>query len=268
MTETENYIFHRGSEPLFITMPHVGTDIPSGMASRFSNEARTVPDTDWHIEKLYALARDMGASVLQAKWSRYVVDLNRPPDDQSLYPGQATTGLCPVVRFDGGEIYQPGQQPDATEIDDRRAIYWQPWHDKLQDTLNSMREEFPRVVMWDAHSIRSVLPQFFQGKLPDFSIGTNDGQSCDPELEQRIADLAQQSSHFTMVSNGRYKGGYITRHYAAPERGIHTIQMELAQSAYMRETLPWAWESDQAVALQERLKVMLESALLFAKTQP
>lgn len=268
MTETENYIFHRGTEPLFITMPHVGTAIPSGLSSRFSDEACTVPDTDWHIEKLYAFARDMGASVLQAKWSRYVVDLNRPPDDQSLYPGQATTGLCPVVRFDGGEIYQSGQQPDATEIEERRGQYWQPWHDKLQEALNSIRDEFPRVVMWDAHSIRSVLPQFFQGKLPDFSIGTNDGQSCAPELEQRIADLAQQSSPFTMVSNGRYKGGYITRHYAAPERGIHTIQMELTQGAYMQETPPWAWESDQAGALQERLKVMLESALLFAKTQP
>ena len=267
MTETEHFIFHRGSEPLFITMPHVGTQIPSELASRYSHEALSVPDTDWHIEKLYAFARDIGASVLQAKWSRYVVDLNRPPDDQSLYPGQATTGLCPVVRFDGGEIYQPGQQPDAAEIEQRRMLYWQPWHDKLQETLSALHAQFPRVVMWDAHSIRSVLPQFFPGKLPDFSIGSNDGRSCAPELEQRITDLAQQSSPFTMVNNGRYKGGYITRHYAAPESGIHTLQMELTQSAYMQETPPWAWAADQAEALQQRLKVMLESALLFAKTQ-
>ena len=266
MSETEHYIFHRGTEPLFITMPHVGTDIPPGIAARFSREALTVPDTDWHIEKLYAFARDMGASVLQAKWSRYVVDLNRPPDDQSLYPGQATTGLCPVIRFDGGEIYQPGQQPQAAETDERRQQYWQPWHDKLQETLSSLREQFPRVVMWDAHSIRSVLPQFFCGKLPDFSIGTNDGQSCDPELERSIADLAQQSAPFTMVSNGRYKGGYITRHYAAPDRGIHTLQMELTQSAYMREAPPWTWDGGRAVVLQKRLKEMLGSPLLFAKT--
>lgn len=266
MNETEHYIFHRGTEPLLITMPHVGTDIPSGIAARLSREALTVPDTDWHIEKLYAFARDMGASVLQAKWSRYVVDLNRPPDDQSLYPGQATTGLCPVVRFDGGEIYQPGQKPDAVEIKERREKYWQPWHDKLQATLNSLGEQFPRVVMWDAHSIRSVLPQFFSGKLPDFSIGTNDGKSCAPELGQRIVDIAQQSAPFSMVSNGRYKGGYITRHYAAPEHGIHTLQMELTQSAYMQEAPPWAWEIDQAVGLQKRLKEMLNSALCFAKS--
>lgn len=266
MIETEDYIFHPGTAPLFITMPHVGTAIPAGMAKRLNSEALTVPDTDWHIEKLYAFAREMSASVLQAKWSRYVVDLNRPPNDQSLYPGQATTGLCPVVSFNGGEIYQAGQQPDAAEIALRREQYWRPWHDKLQKTLRSLHAQFPRVVMWDAHSIRSVLPQFFTGKLPDFNIGTNDGNSCHPELEQRIFHLAQQSSPFTAVNNGRYKGGYITRYYADPAQGIHTIQMELTQSAYMQESPPWDWNEEQAAVLQHHLKLMLKSALAFAES--
>ncbi|WP_437887608.1 N-formylglutamate deformylase [Phytobacter sp. V91] len=265
MTESEDYIFHRGTAPLFITMPHVGTAVPEDIAGRLTPEARTVPDTDWHIEKLYTFARELGASILQAKWSRYVVDLNRPPTGESLYPGQATTGLCPVNRFDGGDIYLSGYEPDPAEIARRRELYWQPWHDKLQDTLTELRAEFPRVVMWDAHSIRSVLPQFFSGILPDFNIGTNSGSSCDEQLEQQITQIAQQSTLFTAVNNGRYKGGYITRHYSDRQQGIHTLQMELTQSAYMHEVPPWEWDAKRAASMQKTLKTMLESALVFAR---
>jgi len=264
MIETKDYLFHRGTAPLFITMPHTGTQVPNEIAERMTPEARTVPDTDWHIEKLYAFAKEIGASILQAKWSRYVVDLNRPPNDQSLYPGQATTGLCPVNRFDGGDIYLPGNQPDADEIAQRREQYWQPWHSRLQETLSELRDSFPRVVMWDAHSIRSVLPQFFPGTLPDFNIGTNNGTSCSPLLEQQITEIAQQSALFTAVSNGRYKGGYITRNYAAPDRGIHTIQMELTQSGYMQEVPPWTWDEKRAINMQKVLRMMLDKALAFS----
>nr|WP_113865192.1 N-formylglutamate deformylase [Brenneria salicis]NMN91725.1 N-formylglutamate deformylase [Brenneria salicis ATCC 15712 = DSM 30166]RBP65783.1 N-formylglutamate deformylase [Brenneria salicis ATCC 15712 = DSM 30166]RLM31823.1 N-formylglutamate deformylase [Brenneria salicis ATCC 15712 = DSM 30166] len=265
MTETEDYIFHRGTAPLFVTMPHTGTAIPAHIAGRLTPEAQSVPDTDWHIEKLYAFAKEMGASILQAKWSRYVVDLNRPPNNESLYPGQATTGLCPVNLFDGGEIYLPGCLPDAAEIARRREQYWQPWHDKLQATLKELCGDFPRVVMWDAHSIRSVLPQFFSGKLPDFSIGTNNGTSCDQRLERQITNIAQQSPLFTAVNNGRYKGGYITRNYSDQSQGIHTLQMELTQSTYMQEVPPWVWNAQHASNMQERLRLMLESTIEFAQ---
>ncbi len=264
MSDTEHSIFHRGDKPLLITMPHTGTAIPPHIAERLTDEARTVPDTDWHIDKLYSFARQMGASILQAKWSRYVVDLNRPPNDSSLYPGQATTGLCPVNRFDGGNIYADGYAPDPGEIAARREAYWQPWHNKLQQTLSEMREQFPTVVMWDAHSIRSELPQFFSGKLPDFNIGTNDGTSCHPGLEQQIMHIARQSPPFTVVSNGRYKGGYNTRHYAQPDAGIYTLQMELTQCAYMQEVAPWDWQPQKALPLQNALQQMLSAAIEFA----
>lgn len=267
MSESSDYIFSRGTKPLLITMPHTGTAVPPDIAQRLTPEAQGVPDTDWHIEKLYAFAHAMGASVLQATWSRYVVDLNRPPDDQSLYPGQATTGLCPLTRFDGGAVYLAGAEPSAAEIAARRERYWQPWHDKLAATLVELRQQFPAVVLWDAHSIRSVLPQFFEGKLPDFSIGTNKGGSCSPEFQKRIADIARASAPFTAVENGRYKGGYITRHYGAPAQGIHAIQMELTQSAYMTEAPPWPWSASQAADLQKPLTAMLECALAFAEQQ-
>lgn len=265
MSEPSDYLFSRGTKPLLITMPHTGTAVPADIAERLTPEAQGVPDTDWHIEKLYAFAHAMGASVLQANWSRYVVDLNRPPDGQSLYPGQATTGLCPVTRFDGGAIYHPGGEPSAEEIAARRERYWQPWHDKLAQTLAELRQQFSAVVLWDAHSIRSVLPQFFDGKLPDFNIGTNDGTSCSPELQKRIADISRSSPSFTAVENGRYKGGYITRHYGAPEQGIHALQMELTQSAYMTETPPWSWSASQAAELQKPLEAMITAALGFAE---
>ncbi|KGD72098.1 N-formylglutamate amidohydrolase [Tatumella morbirosei] len=264
MSETEHYIFHQGNKPLLITMPHTGTVIPEYIAERMTHKARSVPDTDWHIEKLYAFARESGASILQAKWSRYVVDLNRPPDDISLYPGQVTTGLCFVNRFDGGAVYTKGNNPDAGEIADRREKYWQPWHNKLQNTLTEMREEFSTVVMWDAHSIRSELPQFFSGKLPDINIGTNDGLSCHFDLQQKIFNIASQSPPLTVVSNGRYKGGYNTRHYAQPDLGTHTLQMELTQSSYMQEIPPWYWDEKKAVFLQNSLKRMIDAAIEFA----
>ncbi|ATA26964.1 N-formylglutamate deformylase [Brenneria goodwinii] len=264
MTTVAPFIFHQGSEPLFITMPHTGVWLPDEIAGALTPEARSVPDTDWHIEQLYAFARQMGASWLQATCSRYVVDLNRPPDGASLYPGQATTGLCPETRFDGGPVYPPGAAPSSDEVQARRRRYWQPWHDKLAEELLRLKARFPRVVLWDAHSIRSVLPQFFDGRLPDFNIGTHKGASCAPALQQRIAAIARAASPFTQVENGRYTGGYITRHYGQPSQGVHAVQMELAQCSYMDETPPWRWQPQKARLLQPHLQAMLQSALEFA----
>ncbi|TCV96716.1 N-formylglutamate deformylase [Biostraticola tofi] len=259
------FIFHQGTAPLFITMPHTGTWVPDDIKQRFTPEAQGVPDTDWHIEKLYAFAKALGASWLEATCSRYVVDLNRPPNGASLYPGQATTGLCPDSRFDGGPVYLPGGAPDTLEIEQRRSRYWQPWHDQLHAELQRMRAAFPRVVLWDCHSIRSVLPQFFDGVLPTFNIGTNKGQSCAPALQQRVADIAHQAAAFTMVENGRYTGGYITRHYSRPAEEIHTLQMELTQCSYMDEAPPWDWRPEKAQPLQAELESMLLSVLEFAR---
>lgn len=267
MSTPAPFVFHQGTQPLVVSMPHVGTYVPEDIAARFTPEAHHVPDTDWHIERLYAFAKAMGASIVQATHSRYVADLNRPPSDESLYPGQATTGLCTTVTFDGGPVYQAGQEPTKEEIEARRIAYWQPYHDQLEKEIARLREQFPVVVLWDAHSIRSVLPQFFEGKLPDFNIGSNSGKSTDAVLQNRIAELAKAAEGYTSTVNGRYKGGYITRHYGQPENNVHAIQLEMAQSCYMEEKLPFAYNEDKAQKMQVHLKKMLQAALDFAKQQ-
>ncbi|CAK7037500.1 N-formylglutamate deformylase [Saezia sanguinis] len=259
------FIFHQGTQPLLISMPHVGTFVPPEIARNMTPQAQQVPDTDWHIERLYAFAKNMGASIIQATYSRYVADLNRPPGDESLYPGQATTSLCPVETFEGGSIYQQDKEPDQAEIEHRRIHYWQPYHDQLAAELARMRQQFPAVVLWDAHSIRSVLPRFFEGKLPDFNIGTNSSQSCATELQSRIQQIAQQATGYTSVLNGRYKGGYITRHYGQPAQQVHAVQLEMAQCIYMEEQLPFAYHNEKASQVQPHLRAMLEAALDFAR---
>lgn len=257
------FVFTQGTQPLLISMPHVGTYVPPDIASNLTEEARLVPDTDWHIERLYAFAREMGASIVQATHSRYVVDLNRPPSGESLYPGQATTGLCPDITFAGGPVYLPGKAPSASEIEARRQQYWQPYHDQVAAELARLAAQFPVVVLWDAHSIRSVLPQFFEGKLPDFNVGTNSGKSCSPLLEERIAAIAATAKPYTSVTNGRYKGGYITRQYGRPDAHVHAVQMEMTQSSYMDEGPAFAYDEDKAADMQVHLRKMLQAVIDF-----
>src|SRR5450830_109854 len=177
-TDQPAFRLHQGQRPLLISMPHVGTYVPPALAQRLTVEARQVPDTDWHLEQLYGFARDLGASILVATHSRYVIDLNRPPDGASLYPGQSVTGLCPVDTFDDTPLYADGPGPDEAEIAQRREAVWAPYHACLQAELQRLRAEHGVALLWDAHSIRSVLPRFFEGRLPDLNLGTADGASC------------------------------------------------------------------------------------------
>lgn len=257
--------FHQGTAPLLVSMPHAGTHVPADIAALLTEEARQVPDTDWHMPQLYAFAQAMGASILVATHSRYVVDLNRSPDGASLYPGQSVTGLCPIDTFDDTPLYQRAEdQPSAAEVERRRATYWAPYHAQLQAELARLRGLHDRVLLWDAHSIRSVLPRFFDGKLPDLNLGTADGASCDPALAQQLLAVAAQAPDKTAVLNGRFKGGYITRHYGQPEQGIHAVQLELTQCSYMQETLPFAYLPARAAALQPTLQQLLQTALAWA----
>lgn len=267
MTDTTPlpFLLHRGSVPLLISMPHVGTHVPADIASRLTPQARQVHDTDWHLERLYGFARELGASVLSATHSRYVVDLNRPPDDASLYPGQNVTGLCPVDSFDNQPLYaHPNGVPDAAEIAARRTAYWMPYHAQLQAELERIRAEHGVVVLWDAHSIRSVLPRFFEGTLTDLNLGTADGASCDVALAQALLTQAQAATGYTAVLNGRFKGGYITRHYGQPQRNIHAVQLEMTQCSYMQETMPFDYLPDVAGRVQPHLQRMVQAALSFA----
>lgn len=259
------FVFHQGTAPLLISIPHGGVFLPPLLAERLHPEAREVPDTDWHLERLYAFAKDMGASILAATHSRYVIDLNRPPDGASLYPGQNVTGLCPIDNFDETPLYPRGDVPDAAEIAARRDAIWAPYHAQLRAELDRIRALHGVAVLWDAHSIRSVLPRFFEGKLPDFNLGTADGASCAPELAQELLRIAQAAPGYTAVLNGRFKGGHITRHYGEPARGIHAVQLEMTQCCYMQEALPFAYLPERAEQVQPHVRHMLEAALGFAR---
>lgn len=247
---------HRGSAPLLVSLPHDGCHIPDALAARMAPAARAAPDTDWFVSRLYDFARALGASVLVPSHSRYVVDLNRPPDDASLYPGQNTTGLCPAVRFDGGPVYLPGQAPSADEIAARVERYWRPYHEALQEELARLRAAHGRVLLWEGHSIRAVLPFLFEGRLPDLNLGTAGGASCAPALQARLEAVLAAQRDYSFVVNGRFKGGYITRHYGRPAEGIDAAQLELAQVTYMDDA-----ERDYDAARASRLQGVLGALL-------
>lgn len=260
MNMTDVFTLHRGSAPLLVSLPHDGSLIPAELAARMTPEASGAPDTDWHVSRLYAFARELGASVIVPKYSRYVVDLNRPPDDVLLYPGQNTTGLCPIVRFSGEPVYLPGQQPSPDEIAARVEAYWQPYHAALAEEIERLRAAHGRVVLWEGHSIRSVLPFLFDGRLPDLNLGTVAGESCSPALQQALERIMAAQDRYTHVANGRFKGGYITRRHGRPQEGVDAVQMELAQVNYMDEAT-FEYLPERAEPVQEILRAMLQRCL-------
>ena len=254
------FSLQRGSVPLLVSLPHDGTELPAALAARMTPAARALPDTDWFVSRLYAMARELGASVLKPSWSRYVVDLNRPPDGAALYPGRFETGICPLRTFAGEPIYGAGNDPDTAEIAARVAQYWQPYHAALAAELERLQAAHGRVLLWDGHSIRGELPQLFPGALPDLNLGTADGASCGSGLALALAHTLAAQSAYTFVINGRFKGGYITRHYGRPDQGIHAVQLELAQRTYLDEATAH-WDAARATALQGLLRRLLETGL-------
>jgi len=259
-----HFQFNAGSLPLLVSMPHVGTAIPPDIAARLTPAALQLADTDWHLQQLYAFAGALGASTLAAHWSRYVVDLNRPPEDSNLYPGLDTTGLCPVDTFQREPLYLAGQQPDQAEIGQRLERYWQPYHDQLRAELARLLAAHGRVVLWEAHSIASHVPRFFDGKLPDLNFGTANGTSCDAAMQAAVLAAAHSQQDNTVAVNGRFKGGYITRHYGAPLGGVHALQLEMCQCLYMDEAAPFGYRPDRAAQVQPHLRAMLDAALAWA----
>jgi len=255
--------FAPGETPLLVSAPHVGTHIPAYLAEDMTEAGRAVPDTDWHMDRLYGFARGMGAGVLLATHSRYVVDLNRDPHGKPLYPGADNTEVCPTSRFDKAPVYQDGKAPDQAAVAKRVERYWRPYHDVLDAELRRLRKRFGVVMLFDAHSILSHVPRFFEGKLPDLNLGTGSGSSADPTLIERVAQ-AMRSNEFTQVVDGRFKGGFITRNYGRPAEGYHALQLEMAQSVYMDEAPPWTYRDDLARKVQPVLKKMFEAMLSWA----
>jgi len=257
----ETYTLHRGTAPLFVSLPHDGIALPDDIATRMTPTGQGVPDTDWHVSRMYAFARELGASMIVPKYSRYVVDLNRPPDDVSLYPGQNTTGLCPIVQFSGEPVYLPGQEPTPGEIAQRVEAYWRPYHDALAAEIARIKSAHSRVVLWEGHSIRAEVPFLFDGRLPDFNLGTANGASCSADLQCRLVSVLETQKKYTFVANGRFKGGYITRHYGDPASGVDAIQLELAQRNYMDED-SFAYDEARAAPTRAVIRQLLETSLV------
>ncbi|HHQ6537833.1 TPA: N-formylglutamate deformylase [Serratia fonticola] len=257
--------FQSGQLPLLISIPHAGTRLTSAVEKGLTDEARPLQDTDWHIPRLYDFARAMGASILVGNYSRLVIDLNRPADDKPLYT-TATTGLFPDVLFDG----RPSFLPDAAPSDEERAGYlqniWQPYHQQLQNELARLKAQHGYALLFDAHSIASVIPRLFDGKLPDLNLGTNGGESCPASLSDRLVTCCQQQQQFSHVLNGRFKGGYITRAYGQPQENQHAVQLELAQVNYMSEQT-FEFDAARAAPLQRLLQQMIESMLVWGDQQ-
>ncbi|WP_026345426.1 N-formylglutamate deformylase [Novispirillum itersonii] len=254
-----------GDSPLVISMPHCGTDLSPGLADRLTPEALTLRDTDWFVPRLYDFAREFGATLISARYSRYVVDLNRPASGESLYPGQATTGLCPETLFDGRPLYRDGMAPDAAETAQRVETYWKPYHDALESALAAAQARHGYALLYDAHSIAARVPRLFDGVLPDLNLGTVKGVSVPPALRDRLGMVLDSAAEdgFTSVTDGRFIGGYITRAHGRPQENRLAIQMELSQETYMQEegsgnSLRFTYREDRAVRIQAVLRRLLK----------
>ena len=259
------YRFAPEEAPLLMSIPHVGTAIPAAVEARMTERALMRPDTDWHLDRLYDFASELGIPTLQAVWSRYVVDLNRPPDDAPLYPGRPSTGLLPQQDFAGNPLYHPGAEPDDEERENRLRTCWLPYHQRLERELASIRRRHGIAILFDCHSILSEVPRLFEGKLPDFNLGTAHGGACHPGLRLRLAEALGNYGEERLVVDGRFTGGFITRQYGDPDNRIHSFQLELSMATYCGELPPWNYAPDKAAEVRPALRAMLEAALTWAR---
>jgi len=255
------YDFHPGSTPLLISIPHAGTEVPEALAQRFTVVGRGLPDTDWYVHSLYEFARGLGASIIKANYSRYVVDLNRSSDSASLYVGNPTSPVCPTETFGGSFIYMAGHEPDEHEIAARIEEYWRPYHERIATELEALRAAHGRALLWDAHSIASEVPGLFEGVLPEFNFGTRDGASCPRAVSDALLQTVARDGEFGAVLDGRFKGGYITHHYGKPANGVYAVQLELARRAYMNEAAEHIWDAQHAERAQALISRLLQKYL-------
>lgn len=258
---TNIYTLTPGNTPLLLSMPHVGSFIPDAVRTKLVDRALIAEDTDWHLDKLYAFAANLGASTLVPRHSRYVVDLNRPPENTPMYPGVNNTELCPTRFFTGDPLYREAAAPTAADVAERVATYWRPYHQALRAELDRLKSIHGYALLFDAHSIKSELPWLFDGRLTDLNLGTASGKACDPSLRDLLGSVLAGQSAYTHVVDGRFKGGYITRHYGQPENQVHAVQLEMCWRTYMREEAPYAWAPDIAAQVQPLLQQLLKTML-------
>lgn len=258
------YTFQKGNVPLLVSFPHSSTFIPEAIAGRMTQQGLSTPDTDWFLPRLYDFLAGYDISIIAAEFSRYVIDPNRSVNGDNLYPGQPTPLLCPLQSFSGDQLYQAGQEPDLSDISHRTKKYWQPYRNQIGEELNRMKRHHGKAVLFDAHSILSRVPRLFEGQLPDISIGTAHGTSCDPSLQQELAVCLQGQSVCSHVINGRFVGGNITRHYGNPGKNIHAIQLELSQRRYMDED-SGEWHDQKAAEIRPILRNVIETIIRWSE---
>ena len=254
-------MLERGTTPLLVSVPHAGMRIPEELRDRYVDRAHSVEDTDWHLDRLYAFARGLGAGMIVPAFSRYVIDLNRPPDDTPMYAGANNTELCPTRFFTGDPLYREGRAPDGAEIARRREMYWRPYHAALDAELRRLRAEHGHAIVFDGHSIMSTLPWLFDGRLPDLNLGTAGGASCAPSLREALAGVLARQQAFTHVVDGRFKGGYITRHYGRPRERVHAVQLEMCFACYLDEACPSAFDAQRLTRLAPVLRELVATML-------
>ena len=251
----------QATSPLLISFPHVGTEIPEELREKFVPRVFALEDTDWHVDRLYAFAADLGVSFLVSNYSRYVIDLNRPPDDAPMYGGANNTALCPLTFFSGDPLYQDGCSPSASEIAVRRAAYWEPYHNTLQAEIARIKSRFGYAILLDAHSIKSRVPWLFEGQLPDLNLGTAKGRSCAQNLRELLMATLESQTQFSHVTDARFSGGYITRQYGHPTGDVHAVQLEMAWRCYMNEEPPFKLDSQRTGTLTPILKNIVDALL-------
>jgi N-formylglutamate deformylase len=260
----DTFTLHQGTQPLLVSVPHVSTVLPADQHHRYVERAFEFEDTDWHLATLFDFVRALGASLIVPRYSRYLIDLNRPQENAPMYPGVNNTELCPTRFFTGDALYRNGFAPDAVETERRVLTYWQPYHDALRGELDRIHTAHGHAVLFDGHSIKSELPWLFEGHLPDLNLGTAAGASCAPSLRAALGRVLDAQGHYTHVVDGRFKGGHITRHYGMPDQGIHTVQLEMCWSCYMAETPPYELDEPRTTRLHPVLNALVHSMLHWA----
>jgi N-formylglutamate deformylase len=255
------FTLRRGTTPLLVSVPHVGTMIPEDIRRRYEARALAVEDTDWHLDQLYAFVREMGASLIVPRYSRYLIDLNRSPENAPMYAAANNTELCPTRAFTGDALYRNGYAPDDGEIKRRLDAYWQPYHHALTDELARLKATYGHAILFDGHSIKSELPWLFEGRLPDLNLGTVNGTSCAPALRAALTHVIESQTTFTHAIDERFKGGYITRNYGRPSDAWHAVQLEMTWRCYMHEAPPYAVDAARANKLQPVLRALVQTML-------
>jgi N-formylglutamate deformylase len=257
----DTFALHHGNQPLLVSLPHAGIALPDDQRHRYSERALSFEDTDWHLATLFNFVRALGASLIVPRFSRYLIDLNRPPENAPMYPGVNNTELCPTRFFSGDPLYRNGFAPDASEIGRRVQIYWQPYHYALANELKRIHTVHGHAVLFDGHSIKSELPWLFDGRLPDLNLGTAAGASCAPSLRAALSRVLGAQALYTHVVDGRFKGGHITRHYGDPAKGVHAVQLEMCWGCYMAEEPPYELDATRTTRLSPVLNALVQTML-------